>query len=140
MQRRLSGLTGVLLIALAAPAAAQLTREAAITKAEAILKNLQEGKTADIAKDFDAKMKEGLPEAKLQAAWSSIVQQFGAFKKIEERREGQVRGRQAVELILAFEKETILQRTVFDDEGKIAGLVYQPASNAQLPPPKDVKP
>ena len=116
-----------------APAFAQLAREAAIARAEAVLENLKDGKTAEIVKEFDAKMKEGLPEAKLQGAWSGIVGQFGAFKKIEERREGQVRGRQAVELILAFEKETIVQRTMFDAEGKLAGLVFQPLSSAQLP-------
>ena len=33
------------------PALAQLSKDAAITKAEAILKNLQEGKTADVVRD-----------------------------------------------------------------------------------------
>jgi Protein of unknown function (DUF3887) len=122
-----------LTFSLATPVHAQLTRDAAIAKAEAILKNLQDGKTGDIVKEFDTKMKEGLPEAKLQGAWSAVVGQFGAFKNIEGRREGQVRGRQAVELILAFEKQTIVQRTVFDGEGKVAGLVFQPLSNALLP-------
>ena len=112
---------------------AQLNRDAAIAKAEAVLKNLQDGKTAEIVKEFDAKMKEGLPEAKLQGAWSALLGQFGAFKKIEERREGQVKGRQAVELILAFENETIVQRTMFDGEGKLTGLVFQPLSSALLP-------
>jgi hypothetical protein len=42
-------------------------------------------------------------------------------------------GRQAVELILAFEKETIVQRLVFDGEGKIAGFVFRPKSMAVLP-------
>ena len=112
---------------------AQLDRDAAIAKAEAVLRNLQDGKTAEIVKEFDAKMKQGLPEAKLQGAWSAILGQFGAFKKIEERREGQVKGRQGVELILAFEKETIVQRTLFDGEGKLTGLVFQPLSSAVLP-------
>jgi hypothetical protein len=126
---------GVLALAVILPTStvAQLDRDAAIAKAEAVLKNLQDGKTADIVKEFDAKMKEGLPEAKLQGAWSAILGQFGAFKKIEERREGQVKGRQAVELILAFEKQTIVQRTMFDGEGKLTGLVFQPLSSAVLP-------
>ena len=136
MQTSLFRLIVALAIACAAPVEAQLARDAAIAKAEAILKNLQEGKTGDIVKEFDAKMKEALPEAKLQGAWSSLIGQFGAFTKIEERREGQIRGRQAVELILAFEKQTIVQRAVFDGEGKLAGLVFQPASNALLPPAK----
>jgi hypothetical protein len=121
---------------LATPASAQLAREAAIAKAEAILKNLQEGKTAAIVQEFDAKMTEGLPEAKLVPVWKSLLAQFGAFKSISERREGQAQGRQAVELILAFEKETIVNRLVFDGEGKVAGLVFQPTSMAVLPPNK----
>jgi hypothetical protein len=123
-------------IALAAPAAAQLAREAAIAKAEAILKNLQDGKAADIVKELDAKMAQALPEAKLTAVWPALVAQFGAFKSISERREGQMQGRQAVELILAFEKETIVNRVVFDGDGKVAGLVFQPTSMSVLPPNK----
>ena len=115
------------------PAFAQIDRAAAIAKAEAVLANLQDGKMADIVKEFDSKMKEGLPEAKLQGAWAALLGQFGAFKRIEERREGPMKGRQAVELILAFEKQTIVQRTTFDGEGKLTGLVFQPLSSAVLP-------
>jgi Protein of unknown function (DUF3887) len=125
-----------LVLALSAPLYAQLTRDAAIAKAEAIFKNLQEGKTAEVVKEFDSKMTVALPEAKLQGIWEAMLGQFGAFKKIEERREGQFKNRQAVELILAFEKQTIVQRTVFDNDGKLTGLVFQPLSSAQLPPAK----
>jgi Protein of unknown function (DUF3887) len=106
-----------LVVGLAIPLFAQLSRDAAIAKAEAILKNLQDGTTADIVKDFDARLAQDLPETKLKAAWPGLVAQFGAFKSIADRREGQMKDRQAVELILAFEKETIVQRAVFDSEG-----------------------
>jgi uncharacterized protein DUF3887 len=112
---------------------AQLAKDAAIAKAELVLKNLQSGNTADVVKEFDARMSKELPEAKLKPAWSGLVAQFGAFKGIDERREGPVEGRQAVELILTFEKETIVQRLVFDGEGKIAGFVFRPKSMAVLP-------
>jgi len=121
-----------LIVALGSPAFAQLPSEEAIRKAETILKNLQEGRVDDIVKELDAKMAAALPVDKLKAAWSSVVSQFGGFKGITERREGQVGGRQTVELFLAFEKETIVERTVFDPEGKIAGLVFRPLSAAQL--------
>ena len=45
-------------------------------------------------------------------------------------------GRQAVELILAFEKETIVLRSVFDKDGKVSGLVFRPLASAVLPPNK----
>ena len=125
-----------LVVGLAIPLFAQLSRDAAIAKAEAILKNLQDGKTAEIVKDFDARLTQDLPETKLKAAWPGLVAQFGAFKAITDRREGQMKDRQAVELILAFEKETIVQRAVFDTEGKVAGLVFRPLSSAALPASK----
>ena len=111
-----------LVVGLAIPVfAQQLTKDAAIAKTEAILKNLQEGKTAEIVKEFDARLTQDLPETKLKAAWPGLVAQFGAFKAISDRREGLVKDRQAVELILVFEKETIVQRAVFDSEARSLG-------------------
>jgi hypothetical protein len=121
---------------LCCPVFAQLAKGAAIAKAEAILRNLQDGRTADIVKEFDARMMQELPEAKLTPVWQALVAQFGAFKSINERREGQMQGRQAVELFLSFEKDTIVQRAVFDREGKVTGLVFRPTSLAVLPPGK----
>jgi hypothetical protein len=125
---------GVLLLTgFPTPLAAQLARDAAIAKAEAILKNLQDGRTGDIVKEFDERMSRELPEAKLKPAWAGLVSQFGAFKSIGERREGRMQDRQAVELILAFEKQTIVHRTVFDEAGRVAGLVFRPLDAAVLP-------
>jgi hypothetical protein len=44
-------------------------------------------------------------------------------------------GRQ-VELILSFDKETIVQRAVFDSDGTVAGLVFRPITLAVLPATK----
>ena len=126
----------ILATVLCTPAFAQLTKEAAIAKLETILKNLQEGKAADIVKEFDAQMTEAVPEEKLIGGWTGVTSQFGAFKGVTERREGQVKDRQVVELIVAFEKETIVLRAAFDTAGKVSGLVFRPASAAVLPPVK----
>ena len=115
------------------PAAAQLARDAAIAKAETVLKNLQEGRTAAIVTEFDARLSKDLPEERLKPVWPGLVAQFGAFKNIVERREGPMQERQAVELILAFEKQTIVHRTVFDGAGRVAGLVFRPLDAAVLP-------
>lgn len=115
---------------------AQLARETAIAKTEAILKNLQDGNTADVVKEFDARLTQELPEARVKPVWAAMIAQFGAFKGVNERREGSMQGRQAVELVLAFEKETIVQRAVFDGEGKVAGLVFRPLSMSVLPASK----
>jgi hypothetical protein len=127
----------VLLVAsLCSPAFAQLARDAAIAKAEAIFKNIQDGNTADLVKTFNAQMTEALPAEKITPVWPAVVAKFGAFKSITERREGPMKGRQAVELILAMENETIVLRTVFDADGKVSGLIFQPLSMSLLPPPK----
>lgn len=124
---------GLALAASAATLHAQLPRDTAIAKAESILKNLQAGRTAEIVKELDERLTKELPEAKLKPVWSGLVAQFGAFKNILERREGLMQDRQAVELILAFEKQTIVHRTVFDSAGRLAGLVFRPLDAAVLP-------
>ena len=125
-----------ILAACSAPVLAQLSSEAAIAKAEAIFRNFQEGKTAEIVKEFDARMAAEVPEEKLKPMWSAFGAKFGAFKGIDERREGQTEGRQAVELFLACEKEKVLQRVVFDKDGKVSGLVFRPVTSSLLPAKK----
>lgn len=118
---------------LCSPAFAQLSKEDAIKKAETVLESFKAGKTADIVKEFDATMTQALPEAKLKEVWTGLGAQVGAFKAVDERREGQVQGMQAVELILSFEKDRLVMRTVFGKDGKIAGLFFQPVASALLP-------
>ena len=122
-----------LMLAFAVPVAAQLADAAAIAKAEAILKNLQDDKAADVFKEFDAKMAQAISEAQLGAVWQSMVGKFGAVKSIDERRVGLLKGMQAVELMLTFDSEKVVQRVVFTNDGRIAGLAFQPASMALLP-------
>ena len=126
----------MLMLALAAPVAAQLTDAAATAKAEAILKNLQDDKAGDVFKEFDAKMAQAISAAQLQAVWQSMVGKFGAVKSIDERRVGLLKGMQSVELLLTFETENVVQRVVFTNDGQIAGLAFQPASMALLPAAK----
>jgi len=133
MLRIAYAIAAVLLSGFAMPHAAQLDRDQAIAKAEAILKNLQDGRTADLVKEFDERMAKEIPEAKLKPVWQGLVSQFGAFKGIAERREGPMQDRQAVELILSFQKQTIVHRTVFDNAGRVAGLVFRPLDGAVLP-------
>jgi len=118
------------------PGFGQLSGEAAIAKAELILQHLQSGNAAALVPLFDAKMLAALTEEKLTAVWPGALEQFGSFKSVTERREGQVRDRQTVELVLAFERETIVMRAVFDADGKVGGLVFRPLSGAVLPPAK----
>ena len=132
MTKRLVGYTFALLVVIGSIVIAQ-PDSAMIGKAEAVLKNLQDGRYADVVKEFNPVMEKAIPEERLRAVWEMLSAQFGAVKSIDERRSGELKGFRAVELILAFEKERVVQRVVFDGDGKIAGLAYQPASMALLP-------
>ncbi len=135
LSTRLRGSICVLLFVVGPIVFAQ-TDSALIGKAEAVLKNLQDGRYADVVKEFNPVVEKAIPEERLRAVWEMLTAQFGAVKSIDERRSGELKGYRAVELILAFEKERVVQRVVFDGDGKIAGLAYQPASMAVLPAAK----
>jgi Protein of unknown function (DUF3887) len=136
--KRWWGAIAVIAIMAHAAVVAQLAKDAAIARTEAILDHFQKGNTAEIVKVFDAKLTAALPEEKVKPVWPGIVAQFGPFKSVTERREGRLQDRQAVELVLAFEKDTIVMRAVFDRDGKVSGLVFRPLSGALLPPGSDL--
>jgi hypothetical protein len=131
----MTGLIGCIsaLVVVAAPIVAAQSDSATIGKAEAVLKNLQDGKYAEVVKEFNPVMVNAIPEEKLRGAWEMLTMQFGKVTGIDERRSGELKGLRAVELILSFERERVVQRIVFDGDGMIAGLAYQPASMALLP-------
>src|SRR5262245_34014567 len=113
MTQRLSAYISVLMCVFGAVLVAQ-SDSPLIGKAEAVLKNLQDGKYADVVKDFNPAMVNAIPEEKLRAAWEMLTAQFGPVKSIDERRSGELKGYRAVELILTFERERVVQRLIFD--------------------------
>ena len=135
MLKRLAGPI-IVLFAVCSPIILAQSDAAIVGRAEALLKNLQAGRYADVVKEFNATMVQAIPEERLRAVWEMLTAQFGAVKSIDERRSGELKGYRAVELMLTFEREKIVQRVVFDAEGKIAGLAYNPANMAVLPATK----
>jgi hypothetical protein len=133
---RLAALAMGLVLGLGSSAFAQLAKDAAIAKSEAILRNLQKDAAAAVVKEFNPKMAQAMSADTLGAVWVQLTSQFGALKSIDERRDGQLQGYQAVELMLTFEKEKLVQRTVFDADGKVAGLAFLRAALALLPAAK----
>ena len=134
MTKRLSWLAVALLVF--APIVLAQSDSALIGRAETLLKNLQGSRYAEVVKEFNPAMVQAIPEEKLRAVWEMMTAQFGAVKSIDERRSGELKGFRAVELIVTFERDRVVQRIVFDAEGKIAGLAYNPATMAMLPPAK----
>ena len=132
--KRLGWLVCALLVF--APVVLAQSDSALIGRAEALLKNLQDGRYADVFKEFNSKMAAAIPEDRLRAVWEAMSAKFGAVKSIDERRSGDLQGYRTVELILTFENERVVQRVAFDGDGKIAGLAYNPATMAMLPAAK----
>jgi Protein of unknown function (DUF3887) len=133
--------TSVVVLLFGSGVVAQLNSATTIAKSEAVLKNLQDRKFADVFREFNPVMANAISEEKLRAVWVAMNAQFGALESIDERRSGELKGLRAAELILTFvEKQRVVQRVVFDNDGKVAGLVYQPDSMVVLPAAKRLWP
>jgi hypothetical protein len=78
-------------------------------------------------KTFDEDMKKGLPEDKLESAWSAVLSQYGSLKKQVSLRQGKAGGYDIVEVKCEFEKGLVVTRLAFNKEGQISGLFFVPA-------------
>ena len=103
MRKRLGGQICALLFVIGTIVSAQ-TDSATIGKAEAVLKNLQDGRYAEVVKEFNPAMEKAIPEERLRAVWEMLTAQFGSVKSIDERRSGELKGYRAVELIAGLRK------------------------------------
>ncbi len=85
---------------------------------------------------FDETMRAALPPEKLQVVWQSVEKSAGSFERIESI---DVAEKDAHKIALAktkFERATLVVRVVFDGEGKVAGLFFQPpAADVPWSPP-----
>lgn len=65
-------------------------------------------------------------EGNLESVWMQLVTTQGKYIETGSSIRENVEGYDAIEMTLIFEKGTIIQRTVFDSENRIAGLWFQP--------------
>ena len=76
---------------------------------------------------FDAAMFKALPAAELKQTWEKILFQAGPYKKqVSSRREASDKY-ESVYVTCEFAKMKLDAQVVFDKDGKIAGLFFQPA-------------
>lgn len=78
------------------------------------------------SKDFDDTMKKGLPPDKLGDAWKGTVKLVGAFKKQGAATAEKPDKYDVVWVACEFEKATWYTKVVFDDKGRITGLLFTP--------------
>jgi len=108
---------------------------ALLKKAETVVDQLAAGEFAKTVDLFDATMKTALPENRLRTVWTTLGGQAGAF----ERRVSTSSERRGLLLITRvtchFEKTDLDVQVVFDKDGLVAGLSFQPVAVAWTPPP-----
>lgn len=84
---------------------------------------------------FDDTMAAALPTATLASTWEELRGRVGSFEKEIARRQEATGGYDAVVVTAQFEHSALNIRVVFDAEQRIAGLFFQPVTEAWEQPP-----
>jgi hypothetical protein len=117
----------------ARPSAAQEagTDSPSAVAAKQIIQELVAGQFEKVEAIYDARMQEALPPGKLAAGWRDLNKQAGAFQAITSTETSQVQGLQVVKMQCKFENSLLDAAVVFNPDGKLGGLSFQPH---QAPP------
>ena len=133
------GLLALVLFLLAIPGAAVRCMAQEATKdspsaiaAKQIIQELVAGQFEKVEALYDARMAAALAPGKLADGWRDLNKQAGAFQAITSAETSQVQGLQVVKMECKFENSALDATVVFNPEGKLGGLSFQPH---QAPPP-----
>ena len=96
-------------------------------QARQFLEFCQAGKYAEASANFDAKMKEVLPPAKLEQTWSQIAQQLGRIEKMGPPRTDHVGGSTRVKIRCEFKSTPLDAMVSFNSQGQIEGFFLDPS-------------
>ena len=103
-------------------------RDAALdAMARDLLADFVAGRFEAAAKNFNAKMMEVLPPAKLREVAAQLDAQLGKYKSTRETRHADESGYRTVILVSDFENAVVDVRVVFDTANKVAGLFFKPS-------------
>ena len=75
---------------------------------------------------FDPTMSAFMPAAELEKTWDTVEVQFGSFQGWSQTTTGEIQGYDYVLVTSTFENAVLDIRVVFDDDSRIAGLLFQP--------------
>jgi hypothetical protein len=95
-------------------------------KAEQFVRKLADGRFDEAVKDFDSRMQEAIPSAKLKAMWEGAIGQCGPFKAMEPGTTQRMGALTAVLVPCRFAIMSLQLRLVYDPKGKISGLWVEP--------------
>src|SRR5262249_3502951 len=104
----------------------------AAAHAQGVLAALGQRDFAKVESQFTDQMKAALP-AGLQPGWTQLTTQAGAFKSCGATRIQSMAKLQVTVAPCEFERAKIDAQVVFDRDGKIAGLMFRPASASAAP-------
>jgi hypothetical protein len=104
---------------------AQDSPEVSISKE--IIKNFNAHNFKKVSVSFDDTMLKALPEAKLEEVWNALNQQCGVYEKYSTITTEQIPGYNVVYLLCHFKQVNLRMKTVFNKDGKVAGLFFLPA-------------
>jgi dienelactone hydrolase len=99
--------------------------------AKQIIQELVAGQFEKVEALYDARMAAALPPGKLADGWRDLNKQAGAFQAITSTETSQVQGLLVVKLECKFENSALDATVVFNPDGKLGGLSFQPH---QAPP------
>jgi hypothetical protein len=105
--------------------AEQRLAKACEARATSLLDAAQKGDFAGATKDFDAKMRTGLPVPKFKQAWESLAQ-FGALTARGQSHPAAADGYIAVTIPLLFEKANLYAQVACGSDGRVAGFYVKP--------------
>jgi dienelactone hydrolase len=86
-----------------------------------------------VAVQFDERMKETLPQAKLAEAWDKLVADAGSLKGIRSVRVAPLQSYRLVTVTCEFEKATLDAKIAFGADGRISGLSFVPSQSEEAP-------
>ena len=86
------------------------------------------GNFAAAEQRFDDTMRQAILEARLKESWLQLIGQAGPFQQMLDSKAAEREGYYLVTVSCQFEKASIDLHVNFDQDGRIAGLNFQPAS------------
>ena len=107
------------------------TMPGAADKAVDLLVAMVEGRWADMARDFNDKMRAALSLDRIAQGWSSTVGAVGAYEGMGDPFTRQVGPNTVVDVPLHCEAGEITGRVVYDADGKVAGLWLRPGQHGE---------
>jgi dienelactone hydrolase len=117
----------------AMPTAATAEEMDLVARAEALVDALAAGDAEKATTYFDATMLEALPPDQLSGIWNQLTAQVGPFQERLGTRTATQQGYDVVYVVTQFEAGPLDVKVVFDAEGQVAGLFFEPSQGLSEP-------